>query len=163
MPDRNLFSFTVPELQRWHSGQVPSARHLNQVVDAVDDILTGIASPRQVSHPPRGAAKEEEAGTRTRFCTIVSSQSLEEPTDILDHQSLVAIQFVTGADSAPTDDSPKLAWTWPARTYKHYKMFVGKSDVFLALYMEGGWYVRWDMRFMPVPVPENIVTGDCSV
>lgn len=159
MAERNLFSFTLPELQRWRHGHAVSARHLNQVVDVVDDMRTGIVAPRQVSHPPRGAKKE--AGTRTQFCKIVSPQLLEEPEDIDPGTNLVAIRLVTG-EGEPIGEWPTLAWTWPARTYGHYKMFEGKSDVFLALYMEGGWYVRWDIRYMPVPVPDGIDIGDCS-
>jgi len=161
MANRNLFSFTLPDLQRWQSGQIAnSARHLNQVVDVVDDMRTGIVAPRQVSHPPRRKIKEDEAGTRTRFCKIISGNDLLPPIDILDTHKVVAVQFVTGAGTP--EFSPTKAWTWPARTYEHYKMFVGKEDVFLALYMNDAWYIRWDVRFMPVPVPTGIVTGDCS-
>jgi hypothetical protein len=162
MADRDLFSFTVPELQRWQGGQPVSAGHLNQVVDAVDGMLTGIKAPRQVSYPPRGAPAKD-AGTRTKFCKIISGNDLEPPhgpIDLLDEDNIVAIRFVSG-ETGEEFTSTK-AWAWPPRTYGHYKMFVGKSDVFLALYMEGAWYVRWDIRFAPVPVPDGIVTGDCS-
>ena len=55
---RNRANDPIVPLELWKAGDRPSARHFNQPVEALNDLLTGVSGPRQVIQTGRNRFPE---------------------------------------------------------------------------------------------------------
>jgi hypothetical protein len=71
-------------LDRWRTGQPVSARHENQVVDAVTEMQRGVRPPRQVMRASGGKGEAEEVSTTAPVLIVVGEPDTTHREDSID-------------------------------------------------------------------------------
>lgn len=70
----DLFNLGRPQLDRWKTGDVVEHNHLNQSLDAIDDMTRGVGGPREIVRVAEEPATEREVVLRAFFNDDPGSQ-----------------------------------------------------------------------------------------
>jgi len=111
----NLFNLSRPQLERWKTGDVVEHRHLNESLDAIDELTRGVGNPREIVRK----ADLPEITTQTRFMVLIGEDIQVVPSGT----GLIAREVSQDDDGAwsVSIPYPESIRTWPNTTDRHYQ------------------------------------------
>lgn len=141
----SIFNLTIPQLRQWSRRQVTDHRQLNEPVEALNRMTTGVGVPRQTVGVP-------VAATGIAFAVV---DSLAEEEDVL------FVKYLD-QDNIPASQAES-AMVWPNMINTDWRTFVDTDIVVPVVLSNGIPYVmqlpRWYMRDDPSGIPG----GDCRI
>lgn len=146
----NIMGQSISQLRRWQRGQPLDHRQLNEPVEALNRMMTGVGPPRQAMARVGGAAAVS-ATTGIAFAIV---NSLSSDPDVL---------FVRYLDESgePSGDAESVM-VWPNMTNADFQAFMDTDVVLPIVTVNAIPYAmqlpRWDID----TPPSNAPSGDCD-
>ncbi len=164
----SVFTKSIPDLQHFHAGHPVSAGKLNRSVDALNRIIRGVASPRQI----RPSARSVTEQTRQLVVVRAAGDTMDRSVSVQPVRPKLIEDDWNGEFEVMPFTVPIDMAVYPYQTAADYRAFVWskargplteETSILMAVKTGGVWYLPQYLRHRLAPPNTDVPITDCAL